>query len=197
MGDLGAHGPSAKQAQDIARAMLPAFGWDPATQMPPLIKLWNGESGWRWNALNASSGAYGIPQALPAGKMASAGSDWRTNAATQIKWGLGYIKNRPDYGSPAAAWSKWLSRSPHWYDDGGYLPTGLSLVANGTGSPEPVFTGSQWADIKAAKSSAGPTSLQADVKVYVGDREIADIVRTEIHTHEQDTATAINNGRWV
>ncbi|WP_189268129.1 hypothetical protein [Streptomyces fuscichromogenes] len=129
--------------------------------------------------------------------MASAGSDWRTNAATQIKWGLGYIKNRPDYGSPAAAWSKWLSRSPHWYDDGGYLPTGLSLVANGTGSPEPVFTGSQWADIKAAKSSAGPTSLQADVKVYVGDREIADIVRTEIHTHEQDTATAINNGRWV
>ena len=52
---------------------------------------------------NSSSGAYGIPQALPGSKMASEGSDWQTNPATQIKWGLGYIEGR--YGSPCKAWS--------------------------------------------------------------------------------------------
>jgi hypothetical protein len=78
-----------------------------------LDSLWNGESGWRWNATNASSGAYGIPQALPAGKMASAGGDWHDNPATQIQWGLTYIANT--YGSPCNAYHLWLSRSPHWY----------------------------------------------------------------------------------
>ena len=64
-----------------------------------LVWLWNKESGWQWNATNPSSGAYGIPQALPASKLASAGDDWKDNAATQIKWGLNYIAGR--YGSPA------------------------------------------------------------------------------------------------
>jgi hypothetical protein len=64
--------------------------------------LWNVESGWNVTAANPSSGAYGIPQALPGSKMASAGADWQTNAATQIRWGLGYIKSV--YGSPCAAW---------------------------------------------------------------------------------------------
>ena len=103
-------GPRA--AQLIAAAKLPDYGWD-ATQMPCLIKLWNGESGWSWSAANPSSGAYGIPQALPGWKMASAGSDWLTNPATQITWGMGYIKQV--YGSPCAAWNRWLARSPHWY----------------------------------------------------------------------------------
>jgi hypothetical protein len=85
-------------AQQFAQAALKSYGWGPS-QWPALKALWNGESGWNYRATNASSGAYGIPQALPASKMASAGSDWRTNAATQIKWGLGYIKSR--YGSPA------------------------------------------------------------------------------------------------
>ena len=75
--------------------------------------------------MNRSSGAYGIPQALPASKMASAGRDWRTNYKTQVRWGMGYIKGRPDYGSPAAAYSKWQARSPHWYDQGGFLQPGL------------------------------------------------------------------------
>ena len=66
-----------------------------------LVWLWNKESGWQWNATNPSSGAYGIPQALPASKLASAGDDWKDNAATQIKWGLNYIAGR--YGSPSAA----------------------------------------------------------------------------------------------
>ncbi|CAB4540368.1 unannotated protein [freshwater metagenome] len=74
--------------------------WD-YNQFSCLVKLWERESNWRWNATNRSSGAYGIPQSLPASKMASAGADWRTNPETQILWGLGYIDGR--YGSPCAA----------------------------------------------------------------------------------------------
>lgn len=85
------------------------------TQYQCLVNLWNGESGWNPAAENPSSGAYGIPQALPANKMASAGDDWKTNPITQVKWGLTYIRGRPDYGTPCAAWEKWQSRSPHWY----------------------------------------------------------------------------------
>ncbi|MFG3255455.1 transglycosylase SLT domain-containing protein [Streptomyces sp. NPDC048172] len=69
------------------------------------------ESGWRVNAQNAGSGAYGLVQALPGTKMASAGADWRTNPATQIKWGLGYMKST--YGSPCGAWSFWQANN--WY----------------------------------------------------------------------------------
>jgi hypothetical protein len=72
-------------------------------QFPCLDKLWNRESGWNYKASNKGSGAYGIPQALPGTKMSSAGADWKTNPATQIKWGLGYIKGR--YSSPCGAWS--------------------------------------------------------------------------------------------
>ena len=80
-------------------------------QMPCLNKLWNKESGWNHKAENPSSGAYGIPQSLPGDKMASVASDWRTNPATQIKWGLGYIKGR--YGTPCAAWQH--SQNVGWY----------------------------------------------------------------------------------
>jgi hypothetical protein len=76
-----------------------------------LNKLWARESGWNHRASNSSSGAYGIPQALPGGKMESAGADWRTNPATQIKWGLGYIKGR--YGTPCKAWQH--SEDVGWY----------------------------------------------------------------------------------
>jgi len=69
------------------------------------------ESMWDIDATNPSSGAYGIPQALPGSKMASAGSDWRTNPATQITWAIGYMEDR--YGSPCAAWS--FKRANGWY----------------------------------------------------------------------------------
>ncbi|HSA50418.1 MAG TPA: lytic transglycosylase domain-containing protein [Yinghuangia sp.] len=69
------------------------------------------ESGWSVTATNPSSGAYGLMQALPASKYATAGSDWRTNAATQIKWGLNYMNTR--YGSPCEAWAFWQEN--HWY----------------------------------------------------------------------------------
>jgi hypothetical protein len=84
------------------------FGID---QFPCLDKLWKKESGWNYRASNRSSGAYGIPQALPGSKMASIASDWKTNPATQIKWGLNYIEGR--YDSPCGAWSH--SQSSGWY----------------------------------------------------------------------------------
>ncbi len=76
-----------------------------------LVWLWNRESNWRWWAENPYSGAYGIPQSLPASKMASVGADYRTNAVTQITWGLIYISNR--YGTPCAAWDH--SEAVNWY----------------------------------------------------------------------------------
>jgi hypothetical protein len=94
----------------IACNLLPSFGFA-ASQMSSLDPMWDRESGWNASAQNPSSGAYGIPQALPGSKMATAGSDWSTNPATQIKWGLDYIKQR--YGSPAAAWSFWQANG--WY----------------------------------------------------------------------------------
>ncbi|MGW0419476.1 aggregation-promoting factor C-terminal-like domain-containing protein [Streptomyces sp. NPDC003015] len=188
---------SISSAKSYAKGLLGQFGWGP-DQFPALEKLWQGESGWRWNAENRSSGAYGIPQALPGSKMASAGSDWKTSAATQIRWGLDYIKHRPDYGSPSAAYAKWLGRSPHWYDDGGMIPPGLSLVANGTGKPEPVFTGSQWDDIRAAKSGgATAPNVVVENHVWVGDREITDIVDHRITVRDADTGRAIEDGRYI
>jgi hypothetical protein len=95
--------------EQIAEAMLGSFGWA-SSQFSCLEPLWARESGWSVTAENPS-GAYGIPQALPGAKMASAGPDWQTSAATQIKWGLGYIKDT--YGSPCAAWAH--EEATGWY----------------------------------------------------------------------------------
>ena len=100
----------AGEAQEIAHEMVISRGWSEG-QFTCLVKLWNRESGWNTQAGNPSSGAYGIPQSLPANKMASAGADWRTNPATQIRWGLGYIAGR--YGDPCGAWGH--SQNVGWY----------------------------------------------------------------------------------
>lgn len=118
-----------------------AYGWT-GNNWEALKALWNGESGWNASALNASSGAYGIPQSLPADKMASAGSDWRTNPLTQIKWGAEYIASR--YGNPANAYAQWLSRSPHWYDSGG-IAKGVGMMLKNTNQPERVLSPRQTA----------------------------------------------------
>lgn len=102
--------PDPGSAQEYAQQRLAAMGLGD-DEFACLVALWNRESGWRVNANNASSGAYGIPQALPGSKMASAGDDWETNANTQIDWGLGYIMGR--YGSPCAAWQH--SELENWY----------------------------------------------------------------------------------
>jgi transglycosylase-like protein with SLT domain len=102
--------PPPPTPREIAASLLGSYGWD-SSQFSCLDSLWVRESGWNPYAQNSSSGAYGIPQALPGSKMASAGSDWATNPATQIKWGLSYI--RASYGSPCGAWSH--SESYGWY----------------------------------------------------------------------------------
>jgi hypothetical protein len=91
--------------------MLPWFGWTPRRQFRYLRWLWNAESGWRVHAQNPYSGAYGIPQALPGSKMASAGSNWQNSARTQIRWGMRYI--RAVYGSPQRAWEH--EQAYGWY----------------------------------------------------------------------------------
>lgn len=102
--------PDAGSAQAIAYDMVLARGWD-QSEFECLVALWNRESRWNVYAHNASSGAYGIPQALPGDKMATAGSDWQTNPVTQITWGLGYIAGR--YGTPCGAWAH--SERKGWY----------------------------------------------------------------------------------
>jgi hypothetical protein len=94
--------PDPNTAQSTAYNMLSSFGFSPSTYFGCLVDIWNRESGWSYDAENAS-GAYGIPQALPGSKMASAGADWQTDPATQIRWGLGYIK--AIYGNPCSAWA--------------------------------------------------------------------------------------------
>lgn len=96
--------------QRYALSLMSEYGWADE-EIIPLINLWNRESGWNPRAHNKSSGAHGIPQALPAKKMAAFGSDYYTNGNTQIRWGLNYIKNR--YGSPSAAWGHFCSKG--WY----------------------------------------------------------------------------------
>jgi hypothetical protein len=102
--------PDPGTAQAIALEMVTARGWG-SGEFDCLVALWNRESHWNVYSLNTSSGAYGIPQALPGSKMASAGADWATNPATQITWGLGYITGR--YGTPCGAWNH--SQAKNWY----------------------------------------------------------------------------------
>ncbi|MEU6241102.1 transglycosylase SLT domain-containing protein [Streptomyces sp. NPDC047024] len=97
---------SSSSAQSIAHKMIPN-----SAQYAAFNKIVSHESGWNPSATNSASGAYGLVQALPASKMSSAGSDWKTNPATQIKWGLNYMNSR--YGSPVQAWNFWQSHG--WY----------------------------------------------------------------------------------
>jgi len=102
--------PDPGSAKDIALKLVEKKGWG-YSEFNCLVSLWNKESGWNVYAHNVGSGAYGIAQALPGEKMASVASDWKTNAETQIIWGLGYIEGR--YGTPCGAWAS--SEARGWY----------------------------------------------------------------------------------
>jgi hypothetical protein len=99
------------EVKQVAHQMAADRGWRDTGEFSCLDQLWDKESGWRWNADNPYSEAYGIPQANPGSKMAEAGEDWHENPVTQIDWGLGYIGDR--YGSPCGAWAFWQSHG--WY----------------------------------------------------------------------------------
>lgn len=140
-------------AQQIARG----YGWSSGIQWNDFVNVVNAESGWQVTATNPQSGAYGIPQALPGDKMSSAGSDWRTNPSTQLKWMFNYIKQT--YGTPAQAWAH--EQSVHWYGAGGTTKPGWNIV--GEKGPElkfesggnQVFSNSQTMQlINAIKGSA-------------------------------------------
>ena len=160
-GDVGAHGKGAAANQAIAGGLLKRYGFG-SNQMSSLIKLWNGESGWNELAANPSSDAYGIPQSLPGSKMSSMGKDWKTNPATQINWGLNYIKDR--YGSPDEALKQWNARSPHWYDQGGVMSPGAGSHVNATGKPEAVLTNEQWSGISKLAQRAGELITREESK---------------------------------
>jgi hypothetical protein len=108
-GSSSSHSAPSGSPRQIAQQILASEGR--SGQFSCLDSLWAHESGWNVYAQNPGSGAYGIPQALPGSKMASAGPDWQTNAATQIRWGLSYIDST--YGSACAAWSH--EQSTGWY----------------------------------------------------------------------------------
>ena len=104
------HAPNYSDPRSIGRLLIEQAGYG-SSEFSCLDVLWTRESGWQVHAYNSSSGAYGIPQALPGYKMASAGADWRDNPYTQEKWGLGYIKEQ--YGTPCGALAH--SNSLGWY----------------------------------------------------------------------------------
>lgn len=111
-GDTGASTGTAKANQAIGKLLAAPYGWATGTQWADLVSLWNQESGWNNKAQNPSSGAYGIPQALPPTKMpAAAQASGGSSASAQISWGLSYIKST--YGSPSAAWAH--ETSDGWY----------------------------------------------------------------------------------
>lgn len=102
---------SVQELQDYAHSLVVnTYGWS-EDDFTSLVYLWNKESGWNVNCYNSSSGAYGIPQALPGSKMATEGTDYEYNGETQIRWGLKYIQGR--YGSPSGAWQHFLQVG--WY----------------------------------------------------------------------------------
>lgn len=134
-----------------AASQIASFGWAPS-ELAPLVALWNKESGWDPNAVNPSSGAYGIPQALGHGHPYNLG-----DYVAQINWGLNYIKGR--YGSPSAAWAHEVAHN--WYDFGGWVPRGISVVANGTSGDERlgILNRTQWSVLNQLASGGDGASL--------------------------------------
>jgi hypothetical protein len=169
---------------------MPLFGWSVAAQFPYLQALWNQESGWNQYAENPSSGAYGIPQSLPASKMASAGADWRTNPATQERWGMGYIHGR--YLTPAGAWAH--ERQFNWYD-GGWMMPGMNLGMNGTGQPEPVFSPSQWGTLERAVQAGMSATTNYTANFTMPDSVFESRVQNAFRSMDMQAASRERVGR--
>jgi hypothetical protein len=155
----GTSGPN----QSLAQSMAPQ--WASGSEWTAWDALWNQESGWNQYAENPTSDAYGIPQALPFTKMpqaawpASAGGS--SSPGAQIGWGIGYIGGR--YGDPIGA--EIHENQYHWYDNGGALPTGVTMAVNNTGSAETVITGADMAtQISYLKTTSDSAAVLPAVK---------------------------------
>jgi hypothetical protein len=172
-GDAGAN-------RALARQMFP---W-PASQWAAFNTLEMHEAGYNRFARNASSGAYGIPQALPPTKMpfaAQAGGG--SHAGPQLSWMFAYIRGR--YGTPANAWAKYYAHpgGVGWYDQGGYLPPGLSLAYNGTGRPEPVGP--------AAAAGGNTYNITVNVPPTASKADTGRVIVEHIRAYEQGSGS-----RW-
>jgi TP901 family phage tail tape measure protein len=207
-GDTSAHSGAAAAAQAFARRILSSYGWSQA-QFSPLLALWNRESGWNPYAVNATSGAAGIPQALGHGNVFALG-----DYVSQVIWGLNYIRSR--YGSPAAAWAHetavgWYAKgtwgaAPGWAWVGEKGPelvrflggetvldatTSRTAAARITTAAPPIYRA------PAAASAAGGDGAAVhpvEVRVYIGDQEITGIVRTEVRENERALMRRVNAG---
>ncbi|MEU9821610.1 transglycosylase SLT domain-containing protein [Pseudonocardia alni] len=129
------------------RAVARRFGWGDGAQWSAIVKLLGGESSWNPTIKNPTSSAYGLFQFLDS-TWATVGGRKTSNPGEQAEYGFRYIRQR--YGDPMGAYRTWLSRSPHWYDNGGILKPGRTSVINATGKPEAVLTAPQWATAGAA-----------------------------------------------
>jgi TP901 family phage tail tape measure protein len=151
------------EIQAYAMQLLTQHGW--ANQWNAFAALEMGEAGWNPAATNPSSGAYGLAQALPPSKYDSYGN--RNDYHVQLRWMLDYIGQR--YGSPANAYSTWLSRSPHWYDQGGPLKPGFTLAANGTGQDEWVVPKSA---VQVARNGTMTLTINVDARGSTNPDEV-------------------------
>jgi len=171
---------------NAVRAVAEQYGWDQGAEWDALYQLVSHESGWDPNAANPSSSARGLFQ-----KLTGTNGPLENTVAGQAQWGLGYIKQR--YGTPSNAWAQWLSRSPHWYDTGGWLDTGETLVRNDTGRPEAVLTNRQWGVAERALTGSGPSQLSGDL--YLDSGEFLGVVRGVVVDTNDRNATALVRGR--
>jgi hypothetical protein len=149
---LGDSGSPAGGAKGYAQSVLNARGW--GDQFGALDFIFTNESGWDPYAVNSSSGAMGIPQALGHGGVFALG-DWKA----QVDWGINYIADR--YGDPNNAAAFW--RSHNWYDQGGTVPPGTTLVNNGTGQNEYILNQQQFSNLAAMAAQGGPGGRQQPV----------------------------------
>jgi hypothetical protein len=191
-----AQGGSAAQAQAYAQSIMGRYGWGPE-QWIPWLKLGNEESGWNDNAINASSGAYGIGQALGHGHPYNLG-----DYVAQVDWMANYIQGR--YRNPATAWAFETSHVPNWYDGGGIVPPGDTLVRNATGLPEtmlPPKMGDTLNAIHAAVQGGGVATAAPPVvhhtenhyHITVKDKDTAYELATRVKG-EQDWANRHQRG---
>jgi hypothetical protein len=164
---VAAKGP----VQQFARRLLSSFGW--GGEWSAFNSLVMSESGWNPLISNPSSGAYGIPQALPGNKMASAGADWRTSPYTQLRWMMEYIRFNHNFHDPNSAWA--FHQAHNWYDTGGWLEPGMM---NGTGRREAVLNPGQsdaFLALADAVSKPGPGGLLSTDAI---ERKLDRLIRT-------------------
>ncbi len=175
----GGTGPVADQIRGVAAR----FGWGDGAEWNALSTLIDHESGWNPVAQNPTSTAYGIFQFLDS-TWAGTGIGKTDNPTLQAEAGLRYIQGR--YGDPVGAWDFWSGH--HWYDDGGYLPPGLSLAYNGTSRPEPVLTPPQWQAMAGHSSASGGAFTGS---LYLDSGEFLGAVRGEIARADDATGRAV------